>query len=74
MLPLSLDTHFQQCTYTCRRQAAVLRLLPRLLSPRVSGGGDARGGVVLQRLSSGEEAALQTDRLGQAGELQVSYK
>jgi hypothetical protein len=52
----------------------VLRLLPRLLSPRVSGGGDARGGVVLQRLSSGEEAALQTDRLGQAGELQVSYK
>lgn len=44
------NTHTYTCVHPhkCRRQVAVLRLMPSFLPPRVSGDGDAGGGVVLQ--------------------------
>lgn len=49
----------------------MLRLMPSFLPPGVSGDGDAGGRVVLQRLQGREEASLQTNCLGQTGQLQV---
>lgn len=65
--------HARTCLHSskCRRQVAVLRLMPSFLPPGVSGDGHARGCMVLQRLQGREEATLQTDCLGEAGKLQV---
>lgn len=75
----TIHTHINTCTHThthphkCRRQVAVLRLMPGFLPPRVSGDGDAGGAVVLQWLQGREEAPLQTNCLGQTGQLQVGW-
>lgn len=57
--------------YKCRRQVAVLRLMSSFFPPGVSGDADARGAVVLQWLQGREETPLQTNCLGQTGQLQV---
>lgn len=55
--------------YKCRRQVAVLWLVPGFLPPGVSGVGDAWRAMVLQWLQGREETPLQTNCLGQAGKL-----
>ena len=66
-----IHTHTHMHPYKCRRQVAVLRHMPGFLPPGVSGDGDAGGLVVLQRLQGREETSLQTNCLGQTGQLQV---
>lgn len=65
------NTHTCLHLSKCRRQVAVLRLMPSVLPPGVFGDGDAGQPVVLQWLQGRKEASLQTNCLGQTGQLQV---